>query len=192
MCIRDRVERAGAVGDDGGGRPRKLPPRPTPKRRPRGAGRRKPAPGAGARATPAPDTRLNKGVPEKQHTQPQQSQRARERAKVNADTHAPRVGKADGGEPQTLLGRLQRVVLPVKRDRSPDNPKLPATTLPACLAQRFTQSQRGLPCMRVRGVIKGEGASATTAPKCTKVLRRGRRRLPVSYTHLTLPTILLV
>ena len=31
------------------------------------------------------------------------------------------------------LGRLLRVVLPVKRDRSPDNPKLPATTLPACL-----------------------------------------------------------
>ena len=28
---------------------------------------------------PAPDTRLNKGVPEKQHTQPQQSQRERER-----------------------------------------------------------------------------------------------------------------
>ena len=46
----------------------------------------------------------------------------REREKVNADTHAPRGGKADGGEPQTLLGRLQRVVLPVKRDRSPDNP----------------------------------------------------------------------
>ena len=44
------------------------------------------------------------------------------REQVNADTHAPRGGKADGGEPQTLLGRLQRVVLPVKRDRSPDNP----------------------------------------------------------------------
>ena len=42
--------------------------------------------------------------------------------KVNADTHAPQGGKADGGEPQTLLGRLQRVVLPVKRDRSPGNP----------------------------------------------------------------------
>ena len=73
----------------------------------------------------APDTRLNKGVPEKQHTQPQQSQREREREKVNADTHAPRGGKADGGEPQTLLGRLQRVVLPVKRDRSSDNPNSP-------------------------------------------------------------------
>ena len=57
----------------------------------------------------------------------------RERQKVNADTHAPRGGKADGGEPQTLLGRLQRVVLPVKRDCSSDNPKVPATTLPACL-----------------------------------------------------------
>ena len=62
----------------------------------------------------APDTRLN-GVPEKQHTQPQQSQREREREKVNADTHAPRGGKTDGGEPETLLGRLQRVVLPVKK-----------------------------------------------------------------------------
>ena len=76
--------------------------------------------GAGTRHLP--DTRLNKGVPEKEHTQPQQSQREREREKVNADTHAPRGGKADGGEPQTLLGRLQRVVLPVKRDRSPDKP----------------------------------------------------------------------
>ena len=53
--------------------------------------------------------------PEKQHTQPQQSQREREREKVNADTHAPRGGTADGGEPQTLFGRLQRVVLPVKK-----------------------------------------------------------------------------
>ena len=85
-------------------------------------------PGAGARAAaPAPDTRLNKGVPEKQHTQPQQSQREREREreKVNADTHAPRGGKADGGEPQTILGRLRRVVLPVKRDSSADNPNTP-------------------------------------------------------------------
>ena len=57
--------------------------------------------------------------------------REREKKMVNADTHAPRGGKADGGEPQTLLGRLQRVVLPVKRDRSPDNPKVPATTRPA-------------------------------------------------------------
>ena len=36
-------------------------------------------PRAAARAAPAPDTRLNKGVPEKQHTQPRQSQRERER-----------------------------------------------------------------------------------------------------------------
>ena len=39
----------------------------------------------------------------------------KEREKVNADTHAPRGGKTDGGEPENLLGRLQRVVLPVKK-----------------------------------------------------------------------------
>ena len=47
--------------------------------------------------------------------------------------------------PSTLLRRLLRVVLPVKRDGSPDNPKVLATTLPACLAQRLTQAQLGLP-----------------------------------------------
>ena len=31
-----------------------------------------------------------------------------------------------------------------------------------------------LPCLRVRGVLKGEGASETTAPKCTKVHHSGR------------------
>ena len=51
--------------------------------------------------------------------------RAREREKVNADTHAPRGEQADGGEPQTILGRLRRVVLPVKRDCSADNPNTP-------------------------------------------------------------------
>ena len=72
------------------------------------------------------------------------------------------------------LGRLLRVVLPVKRDRSPDNPKVPATTLPACLkasglALHFLR--KGLPrrswaCpAALRGVLKGEGASATTEPK---------------------------
>ena len=100
--------------------------RARPKRRPPGAGLRKPAPGAGARATPAPDTRLNKGVPEKQHTQPQQSQRESEREErlTLTPTHQG-VGRRTGGEPQTHLGRLQRVVLPVKRDCSADNPNSP-------------------------------------------------------------------
>ena len=101
-------------------------------------------------------------------------------AYFNADTHAPQGGKADGGEPQTLLGRLRRVVLPVKRDCSVDNPNSPGDyTLPARmksstgLALHFMR--KGLPrrswaCpVALRGVLKGEGASATTAPKCTQV-----------------------
>ena len=84
--------------------------------------------GAGTRHPPEQG-----GPGEAAHTAAAVAARAREREKVNADAHAPRDRKTDGGEPQTLLGRLQRVVLPVKRDRSPDNPKLPATTLPACL-----------------------------------------------------------
>ena len=59
---------------------------------------------------------------------------------------------------------------------------MPATTLPACLkasglALHFLR--KGLPrrswaCpAALRGVLKGEGASATTAPKCTKERGRG-------------------
>ena len=75
--------------------------------------------GAGTRHPPEQG-----GPGEAAHTAagPQQSQRGREREKVNADTHAPRGGKADGGQPQTILGRLRRVVLPVKRDCSAGNP----------------------------------------------------------------------
>ena len=39
----------------------------------------------------------------------------------------PTHGVEGGRWRQSLLGRLQRVVLPVKRDRSPDNPKVPCT-----------------------------------------------------------------
>ena len=76
--------------------------------------------GAGTRHPPEQG-----GPGEAAHTAAAVAAREREREKVNADTHAPRGGKADGGEPQTLLGRLRRVVLPVKRDSSADNPNTP-------------------------------------------------------------------
>ena len=37
-----------------------------------------------------------------------------------------------------------------------------------CEKWRASPTDGGLPCMRVRGVITAEGASETTAPKCTK------------------------
>ena len=82
------------------------------------------------------------------------------------------------------LGRLLRVVLPVKRDCSVDNPNSPADysrlySCPACmksstgLALHFMRTglpRRSWACpAALRGVLKGEGASETTAPKCTKV-----------------------
>ena len=79
--------------------------------------------------------------------------------------------------PSTLLGRLQRVVLPVKRDRSPDNPKVcgdysscAPDSVGACpFALRKGLPRRSWACPAAqRGVLNAEGASATTtAPKCT-------------------------
>ena len=73
--------------------------------------------GAGTRHPPEQG-----GPGEAAHTAAAVAASEREREKVNADTHAPPGGKADGGEPQTVLGRLRRVVLPVKRDCSANNP----------------------------------------------------------------------
>ena len=52
------------------------------------------------------------------------ARREREKRLTLTQTHQG-VGRRTGGEPQTHLGRLQRVVLPVKRDRSADNPNSP-------------------------------------------------------------------
>ena len=98
-------------------------------------------------------------------------------------THTQRGVRRRTVEPQTLLGRLQRVVLPVKRDRSPDNPKIPATTLPACLIASglaLAQCTKVYPgaaglarlhyggCSKVRVRLQQPNLSA---PKCTE----GRR-----------------
>ena len=77
----------------------------------------------------------------------------------------------------THLGRLRRVVLPVKRDRSPGNPNSPgdySSCVPDSVGACPSAMHKGLPrrswaCpVAQRGVLNGEGASATTAPKCTK------------------------
>ena len=74
------------------------------------------------------------------------------------------------------LGRLLRVVLPVKRDRSPGNPKVcrdysscAPDSVGACpFALRKGLPRRSWACPAAqRGVLNAEGASATTAPKCT-------------------------
>ena len=94
---------------------------------------------------------------------------------------------------RTHLGRLRRVVLPVKRDCSPDNPKVPATTLPACLIASglaLAQCTKVYPgaaglarlhyggCSMVRGRLQQPHQSA---PKCTAPL--SRRAGPVSERH---------
>ena len=76
------------------------------------------------------------------------------------------------------LGRLQRVVLPVKKDCSSDNPKVPATTLPACLIAS------GLALAQCTKVYPGAaGLAGLHYGGCSKV------RVRLKQPHLSAPKV---